>query len=50
VLADIAFQVARAYAHQQRGEQADIIASIRAAFDADMNNPPDMHSEVGPIG
>jgi len=50
VLADIAFQVARAYAHQQRGEQADIIASIRAAFDADMNNPPDRHSEVGPIG
>ena len=50
VLADVAFQVARAYAHQQRGKPEDVIASIRAAFDADMNNPPDVHSEVGPIG
>ena len=49
VLADIAFQVARAYAHQQRGEQADILANIRAAFEEDMNNPPDVQSEVGPL-
>ncbi len=49
VLADIAFQVARAYAHQQRGNMPDIIANIRSAFDADMNNPPDFHSEVGPL-
>jgi hypothetical protein len=49
VLADIAFQVARAYAQQGRGSAEEAIANIRAAFDADMNNPPDVHSEVGPI-
>jgi len=49
VFADMAFQVARAYSHQGRGDPNQILASIRAAFDADMNNPPDVHSEVGPI-
>ena len=49
VLADIANQVARAYAHQQRGSAADVIANIRAAFDQDLNNPPDFHSEVAPL-
>jgi hypothetical protein len=50
VLADMAFQVARAYAHQERGKVEDVIASIRSAFDDDMNNPPAMASEVGPLG
>ena len=49
VLADMAFQVARAYAHQERGKIDEILANIRAAFDQDMNNPPDVHSEVGPL-
>ncbi len=49
VLADIAQQVARAYAHQGRGDPTEIIANIRSAFDADLNNPPDFHSEVAPL-
>ncbi len=49
VLADVAFQVARAYAHQNRGSFDEIVANIRAAFEADMSNPPDVVTEVGPI-
>lgn len=49
VLADIANQVARAYAHQERGSAVDVIAHIRAAFDNDLNDPPDFHSEVAPL-
>ena len=49
VLADIAFQIARAYAHQGRGSSVEVLANIREAFEADMNNPPDVHSDVGPI-
>ncbi len=41
VLADIAFQLAGVYAQQTKGKPADVIASIRAAFDHEMNNPPD---------
>jgi hypothetical protein len=49
VLADISFQISRAYAQQDRGAFNEVLAAIRAAFEADMNNPPDVHSEVGPI-
>ncbi len=40
VLADIAFQLAGVYAQQTKGRPADVVASIRAAFDHEMNNPP----------
>jgi hypothetical protein len=49
VLADVARQLAHAYAHQERGNVADVIASIRLAFDHDLNVPPESHSEVGPL-
>jgi len=49
VLADVARQLAHAYAHQERGTVADVIASIRLAFDHDLNVPPESHSEVGPL-
>ena len=41
VLADIAFQVAGVYANQTQGKAGDIVAGIRAAFEHEMNNPPD---------
>jgi hypothetical protein len=49
VLADIARQLAHAYAHQERGTVADVIANIRFGFDHDLNVPPETHSEVGPL-
>ena len=49
VLADVARQLAHAYSHQERGNVADVIASIRLAFDHDLNVPPESHSEVGPL-
>jgi hypothetical protein len=49
VLADVARQLAHAYAHQERGAVADVIANIRLAFDHDLNVPPESHSEVGPL-
>jgi hypothetical protein len=49
VLADVARQLAHAYAHQERGTVADVIASIRFAFENDLNVPPEAHSEIGPL-
>jgi hypothetical protein len=49
VLADIARQVAQAYAHQGRAGAPDVIANIRAGFEADLDAPPDMHTEVTPL-
>jgi hypothetical protein len=48
VLADVARQLAQAYAHQGRGTVDDVLASIRFGFEADMNSPPDVHTEVAP--
>ena len=49
VLADIARQVAHAYAHQGRASVPDVIANIRAGFEADLDAPPETHSEVTPL-
>lgn len=49
VLADVARQLANAYQHQNRGQAADVISQIRFGFDHDLNNPPDVHSEIAPI-
>ena len=40
VLADIAFQVAGVYSNQTQVPATDIVASIRAAFEQEMSNPP----------
>jgi hypothetical protein len=49
VLADIARQLAHAYQHQERGSAEEVIAGIRAGFDADISQPPEVHSEIKPL-
>jgi hypothetical protein len=48
VLADIARQLAQAYEHQGRGKAVEVMASIRSGFETDMNQPPDVQSEIAP--
>ena len=48
VLADIARQLAQAYEHQGRGTMAEVMENIRFGFDSDMDQPPDVHSEIAP--
>ena len=50
LFAEVARQVAHAYAHQDRFAEADTLARISSAFETDMRKPPDMVSTVGPIG
>ena len=50
LFAEVARQVARAYAHEQRFTEADTLTRIRAAFEADMRNPPDVTSSISPLG
>ena len=50
LFAEVARQVARAYAHQNRFAEADTLTRIGSAFETDMRNPPDMVSTIGPIG
>jgi hypothetical protein len=49
VLADIARQLAHAYEHQERGSADEVMAGIRAGFDADMAQPPQVHGEIKPL-
>jgi hypothetical protein len=46
----VARQVAHAYAHQDRFPQAETLARISSAFEAEMKSPSDVTSSVGPIG
>jgi hypothetical protein len=48
VLADIARQLAQAYEHQGRGSAVEVMENIRFGFEHDMNQPPDVHSEIAP--
>jgi hypothetical protein len=50
LFAEVARQVARAYAHQDRCPEAETLTRISTAFEADMKSPPDVTSSVGPIG
>ena len=50
LFAEVARQVARAYAHQDRFPETETLARISTAFEADMKSPPDVTSSVGPIG
>ena len=50
LFAEVARQVAHAYAHQDRFPQAETLARISSAFEAEMTSPPEVTSSVGPIG
>jgi hypothetical protein len=50
LFAEVARQVARAYAHQDRFQEPETIERISAAFEAELKNPPDVASSVAPIG
>ncbi len=50
MFAEIARQVARAYAHEKRFTEADTLARISSAFETGMKNPPDVTSSIGPLG
>ena len=50
LFAEVARQVARAYAHQDRFPEPETLSRISATFEAEMRNPPDTVSSVGPIG
>ena len=50
VFAEVARQVARAYAHQDRFPEPEVLTRISSAFETEMRNAPDVASSVGPIG
>jgi Domain of unknown function (DUF5076) len=50
LFAEVARQVARAYAHQDRFAEPETLTRISAAFETEMRNPADVASSVGPIG
>jgi hypothetical protein len=50
LFAEVARQVVRAYAHQDRFQEPETLERIRAAFEAELKNPPDVASSVAPIG
>jgi hypothetical protein len=50
LFAEVARQVARAYAHQDRFPEAETLARISTTFEKDMRSPPDVASSVAPIG
>ena len=50
VFAEVARQVARAYAQQDRFAELETLTRISAAFETEMRNPPDVASSVAPIG
>jgi Domain of unknown function (DUF5076) len=49
LFAEVARQVARAYAHEKRFAEADTLARIGSAFAADMKKPPDVTSSIAPL-
>ena len=50
LFAEVARQVARAYAHQDRFPESETLSRISATFETEMRSPPDTVSSVGPIG
>jgi hypothetical protein len=42
--------VARVYAQQSRSSEAETLERIGSAFAAEMKVPPDVRSEIGPLG
>jgi hypothetical protein len=50
VFAEVARQLARAYAHQDRFSESETLTRISSAFETEMRNPPDVTSSIGPMG
>ena len=50
MFAEFARQVARVYAQQNRFPEAEILERIGSAFSTEMASPPDVRSEIGPLG
>jgi hypothetical protein len=50
LLAEVARQVAGAYAHEKMFTAAEALARISASFDADIKSSPEAVSTIGPIG
>ena len=50
MFAEMARQVARVYAQQSRSSEAETLERIGSAFAAEMKVPPDVRSEIGPLG
>src|SRR5262245_9854763 len=50
VSAEVARQVARGYAQQDRFAAPDTLTRTSGAFESEMKNPPDVASSVAPIG
>jgi hypothetical protein len=50
LFSEVARQVARAYAHQDRFPEPETLSRITATFEAEMRSPPDVESSVGPLG
>jgi|SRR5262245_52247978 len=50
LFAEVARQVARAYAHEQRFTEPETLARISSAFEADIKRPPDVTSTISPLG
>ena len=44
----VARQVARVYEQQEEGNEDDVVAVIRRAFDNEMNGPAATEGEIGP--
>jgi hypothetical protein len=50
LLAEVARQVAGAYAHGQTFTASEALARITASFDTEIKTPPDVVSTIGPLG
>jgi Domain of unknown function (DUF5076) len=50
LFAEVARQVARAYAHERRFTEPETLARISSAFEANMRQPPEATSTISPLG
>jgi hypothetical protein len=50
VLAEVARQVARVYAHEKKATEADAVARISEGFRTEIATAPDVASSISPIG
>jgi hypothetical protein len=50
MFAEVARQVARVYAHQNRLPETEALERIGASFEAELRTPPDVKTAIGPIG
>jgi len=49
LFAEVARQVAGAYAHEKRFTEADTLERITSTFEAEVKSPPDAKSVIAPI-